>query len=165
MQQRGKFDQLLIQLYSIKVSLFVLTNHNNVSGFCIYLLRVFVRSVKVPIINARVSNFLDTHLTFINTLQYYNTIFVNDRLTSLPRGRPEPRVAVTPTTFAINVLRVRNSFKATPLRMVFISGIPEPINQNIDRYKVLPANNLHIKTNQLIEARLSVRIQRQMLSS
>lgn len=45
----------------------------------------------------------------------------------MPSGKPEPKVAVTPTTFAINVLNVRNSFNATPLNIVFISGIPEPI--------------------------------------
>lgn len=75
-------------------------------------------------------NFLDPHLTFIlnSTLVL---IFVYDQLTSLPRGRPEPRVAVTPITFAINVLKVKNSFNATPLNMVFISGIPEPTNKKI----------------------------------
>lgn len=55
--------------------------------------------------------------------------------TSLPRGRPEPKVAVTPTTFAINVLSVRNSFNATPLNIVFISGIPEPIHKHGREYK------------------------------
>ena len=47
-------------------------------------------------------------------------------VTSLPRGMPLPRAQVRPMTFATNVLKVRYSLSTTPLRMVFISGIPEP---------------------------------------
>lgn len=47
-------------------------------------------------------------------------------LTSLPRGMPLPRAHVSPITLATKVLKVRYSFSTTPLRMVFISGIPEP---------------------------------------
>lgn len=47
-------------------------------------------------------------------------------LTSLPRGIPLPRAQVRPMTLATNVLKVRYSFSTTPLRMVFISGIPDP---------------------------------------
>lgn len=46
---------------------------------------------------------------------------------SFPRGIPEPRVAVRPTTLATRVLKVRYSLSTTPLRMVFISGMPEPM--------------------------------------
>lgn len=46
--------------------------------------------------------------------------------TSLPRGIPLPRAQVRPMTLATNVLKVRYSFRTTPLRIVFISGIPEP---------------------------------------
>lgn len=48
-------------------------------------------------------------------------------LTSLPRGMPLPRAQVSPITLATKVLKVRYSFSTTPRRMVFISGIPEPI--------------------------------------
>lgn len=46
--------------------------------------------------------------------------------TSFPRGIPLPRAQVKPMTLATNVLNVRYSFRTTPLRIVFISGIPEP---------------------------------------
>lgn len=36
---------------------------------------------------------------------------------------------VRPTIFAISVRNVRYSLSATPLRMVFISGIPDPKNK------------------------------------
>lgn len=53
-------------------------------------------------------------------------------LTSFPSGIPLPKVAVNPITFATSVLNVKYSFSATPLNIVFISGIPEPgINNNI----------------------------------
>lgn len=45
---------------------------------------------------------------------------------SFPRGIPEPRVAVRPTTFATSTRKVRYSFRVTPRRIVFISGMPEP---------------------------------------
>lgn len=48
------------------------------------------------------------------------------RLTSLPRGMPLPRAQVRPMTLATKVLKVRYSFSTTPLKMVFISGMPEP---------------------------------------
>ena len=44
----------------------------------------------------------------------------------MPRGMPLPRAHVRPMTLATNVLKVRYSFSTTPLRMVFISGMPEP---------------------------------------
>jgi hypothetical protein len=46
--------------------------------------------------------------------------------TSLPSGMPLPRVAVSPTILAMSVRKVRYSFRATPRRIVFISGMPEP---------------------------------------
>lgn len=46
--------------------------------------------------------------------------------TSFPRGIPLPRAQVRPITLATNVLKVRYSFRTTPLSIVFISGIPEP---------------------------------------
>lgn len=46
--------------------------------------------------------------------------------TSLPTGIPLPRPAVRPMTLAMKALKVRYSFRTTPLRMVFSSGIPEP---------------------------------------
>lgn len=46
---------------------------------------------------------------------------------SLPSGNPEPKVKVSPTIFAISVRKVRYSLRTTPRKMVFISGIPEPI--------------------------------------
>lgn len=49
-----------------------------------------------------------------------------DEFTSFPTGIPLPRAAVRPMTLATKALRVRYSFKTTPLRMVFSSGIPEP---------------------------------------
>lgn len=49
-----------------------------------------------------------------------------DCFTSLPTGIPLPSPAVRPITFAANALKVRYSFSTTPLRIVFISGIPEP---------------------------------------
>lgn len=49
-------------------------------------------------------------------------------LTSFPTGIPLPRPAVRPMTLAMKALRVRYSFKTTPRRMVFSSGIPEPAN-------------------------------------
>lgn len=49
-----------------------------------------------------------------------------ERVTSLPRGMPLPRAQVRPMTLATKVLKVRYSLSTTPLRMVFISGIPEP---------------------------------------
>lgn len=50
-------------------------------------------------------------------------------VTSLPRGMPLPRAQVRPMTLATNVLKVRYSLSTTPLRMVFISGIPEPAGE------------------------------------
>lgn len=47
-------------------------------------------------------------------------------LTSFPNGNPVPNVAVSPIIFAISVLKVKYSFRTTPLKIVFISGIPEP---------------------------------------
>lgn len=49
--------------------------------------------------------------------------------TSLPTGMPLPRPAVSPMTLATKALRVRYSFSTTPLRMVFNSGIPEPVDK------------------------------------
>lgn len=49
-------------------------------------------------------------------------------LTSLPSGIPLPRVAVNPITLATSVLNVKYSLSATPLKIVFISGMPEPGN-------------------------------------
>lgn len=49
--------------------------------------------------------------------------------TSLPTGIPLPKPAVSPTTLATKALRVRYSFSTTPLRMVFSSGIPEPVEE------------------------------------
>lgn len=46
--------------------------------------------------------------------------------TSLPRGMPLPSAVVRATTLATPVRNVRYSFKATPRKIVFISGIPEP---------------------------------------
>ncbi len=58
------------------------------------------------------------------------TIHQNDgilrKLTSFPSGIPAPRVAVRAIIFAIPVRNVKYSFKTTPRRIVFISGIPEP---------------------------------------
>lgn len=51
-------------------------------------------------------------------------------ITSLPSGIPEPRAAVRATTLATPVRNVRYSFKTTPRKIVFISGIPEPENYN-----------------------------------
>lgn len=48
-------------------------------------------------------------------------------LTSLPNGMPLPNVAVKPITLATSVLNVKYSLSATPRKMVFISGMPEPI--------------------------------------
>merc|ERR1719239_539035 len=44
---------------------------------------------------------------------------------SLPRGIPEPSVAVRPITLATRVLKVRYSLSTTPLSITFISGMPE----------------------------------------
>lgn len=60
-------------------------------------------------------------------------IFKKDVLTSFPTGIPLPRPAVRPTTFATKALRVRYSFRTTPLRMVFSSGIPEPTGSRVWR--------------------------------
>lgn len=49
--------------------------------------------------------------------------------TSFPRGIPLPRAQVKPMTLATNVLKVRYSFSTTPLRMVFISGMPDPVTR------------------------------------
>lgn len=62
------------------------------------------------------------HYLYYNNNSNYNV----DKLTSFPSGRPLPRVAVRPIILATSVLNVRYSLSATPLRMVFISGIPEP---------------------------------------
>lgn len=51
-------------------------------------------------------------------------------VTSLPRGIPLPRAQVRPMTLATKVLKVRYSFSTTPRRMVFISGIPEPVMEH-----------------------------------
>lgn len=40
---------------------------------------------------------------------------------------PLPSVAVNPITLATSVLNVKYSLSATPRRIVFISGMPEPI--------------------------------------
>lgn len=53
-----------------------------------------------------------------------------DLFTSFPTGIPLPRLAVSPMTLAMKALRVRYSFRTTPLRMVFNSGIPEPVQKN-----------------------------------
>ena len=47
-------------------------------------------------------------------------------LTSFPKGRVLPSDEHKPTTLDTNVRNVKNSFKTTPRRIVFISGIPEP---------------------------------------
>ena len=46
---------------------------------------------------------------------------------SLPSGIPLPSVAVRPTILASSVFPERYSFSTTPLRMVFISGMPDPM--------------------------------------
>lgn len=51
----------------------------------------------------------------------------NQEHTSFPSGIPLPSVAVKPITFATSVLNVRYSLSVTPRKIVFISGIPEPI--------------------------------------
>lgn len=71
--------------------------------------------------------------------------------TSLPTGMPLPRPAVSPMTLAMKALRVRYSFSTTPLRMVFNSGIPEPVDKKNKQtknrgyikksFKVLSFNN------------------------
>lgn len=52
------------------------------------------------------------------------------KYTSLPSGIPLPRDAVKPITLANNVRKVKYSFNVTPLKMVFISGMPEPKRQS-----------------------------------
>lgn len=71
-----------------------------------------------------------------------NKINKKNSLTSFPRGIPLPNVAVSPMTFATNVLNVRYSFNATPRRIVFISGIPEPVRKKIV-LKLLKRQSLH----------------------
>lgn len=51
----------------------------------------------------------------------------------MPTGIPLPRPAVSPTTLATKALRVRYSFSTTPLRIVFSSGIPEPVEKTEER--------------------------------
>lgn len=46
--------------------------------------------------------------------------------TSFPKGMPLPRLAVRPMTLATKAFRVKYSFRTTPRRIVFSSGIPEP---------------------------------------
>ena len=58
--------------------------------------------------------------------------------TSLPTGIPLPRPAVRPITLAMKALRVRYSFRTTPLRMVFSSGIPEPVNKTEEKHRRIP---------------------------
>ena len=55
--------------------------------------------------------------------------------TSLPTGIPLPRPAVKPMTLAMKALRVRYSFRTTPLRMVFSSGMPEPVKRKKEKEK------------------------------
>ena len=50
-------------------------------------------------------------------------------VTSLPSGIPLPSVAVKPIALAISVRKVKYSLSTTPLKIVFISGIPEPVQQ------------------------------------
>lgn len=59
---------------------------------------------------------LKTHSLYLNLCMF----------TSFPRGKPLPSAQVSPTTLATNVFNVRYSFSTTPLRIVFISGIPDP---------------------------------------
>lgn len=42
-------------------------------------------------------------------------------------GRVLPKDEHSPTTLDTRVLNVRNSFNTTPLNIVFISGIPDPV--------------------------------------
>lgn len=55
----------------------------------------------------------------------------------MPTGIPLPRPAVRPMTLAMKALRVRYSFKTTPLRMVFSSGIPEPVFKKREREVIM----------------------------
>lgn len=66
-------------------------------------------------------------------------------ITSLPSGIPEPRAAVRATTLATPVRNVRYSFKTTPRKIVFISGIPEPENCNKTNNKNMKENSIIIK--------------------
>lgn len=81
---------------------------------------------------ASISVFLDSFSKMpwkevINLLSSWATIdAIWTKGPSLPSGIPEPKVAVSPITFATSVLKVRYSFRATPRKIVFISGIPEP---------------------------------------
>ena len=59
------------------------------------------------------------------------------QFTSFPMGRPLPSEVHNPTILDIKVRNVRYSFSTTPLRIVFISGIPDPETHSIE------FNNLH----------------------
>lgn len=72
-------------------------------------------------------------------------------VTSLPSGMPLPNAQVRPMTFATKVLKVRYSLSTTPLRMVFISGIPEPAGggqteRNLFRAPSLTAQTYNIES-------------------
>lgn len=56
---------------------------------------------------------------------------MNQALTTLPRNMvlPADRVQVRPTTLAPKFLIVKYSSRMTPVRMVFSSGIPEPVDE------------------------------------
>lgn len=64
---------------------------------------------------------------------------------SLPRGKPEPRVQVSPTILAMSVRNVRYSLSTTPRRIVFISGIPDPIAFRGERYWVRLRGNKKVE--------------------
>lgn len=69
----------------------------------------------------------------------------------MPTGIPLPRPAVRPMTLAMKALRVRYSFKTTPLRMVFSSGIPEPaLNKEREREVIMSV--LYNRKNEKKEA-------------
>lgn len=57
--------------------------------------------------------------------------------TSFPNGIPLPRAQVKPMTLATKVLKVKYSLSTTPLRIVFISGIPEPKEGKLKRPHVM----------------------------
>lgn len=69
----------------------------------------------------------------------------------MPTGIPLPRPAVRPMTLAMKALRVRYSFKTTPLRMVFSSGIPEPAF-NKEREREVIMSVLYNRKNEKKEA-------------
>lgn len=65
------------------------------------------------------------YLPFYHKICFFQSII--RKRTSFPNGKPLPKIAIRPTNLATSVLNVRYSFKVTPRKMVFISGIPEPI--------------------------------------